>query len=164
MPMTKVSKTFGHALRRYINSNNVFRLLADGDWGAGGCWTLAEALAEYLGPPAQLITVSEQRMTKDSMIKVPVSHIVVRFNDLFIDYNGVQTRTELLENLRRTAVGWSERETSSATLLPGKNWSEGCSADSPARDQLATRYLRPFQLPLHLTLQYHGAAQRRTEA
>lgn len=41
-------KQFGKALRKLINSPKVFSLLRDGDWGAGGCWQLASALADFV--------------------------------------------------------------------------------------------------------------------
>lgn len=84
---------FGKELRKLLNSKEVFALLSEGDWGAGGCWTLANALMAYFGPPAELVAVSESRPG------VPVSHVVVKYVDLYVDYNGAQTKTQLMRNL-----------------------------------------------------------------
>lgn len=93
-------KEFGKRLRRFIRTEEVFGLLKEGDWGAGGCWTLAEALEEYLGPPARLMVISEGRPGEDGEeLYVPVSHVVVQYADIYIDHNGAQTEKELFASL-----------------------------------------------------------------
>lgn len=86
-------KRFGKALRRLINSPEVFALLPEGDWGAGGCWELAAALVEFMGPPAELWAI----VTKKH--KDMVDHVVVKYDDIYIDYNGAQTIDELYQNI-----------------------------------------------------------------
>jgi hypothetical protein len=88
-------------LHRFLNSARIFTLCKEGDWGAGGCWTLAEALADFLGPEAVVMAVSEQRTVGGKTLDIPVSHLVVRMGDVYIDYLGVQTRTRLFKNLVR---------------------------------------------------------------
>jgi hypothetical protein len=82
---------FGRALRKLINNDAVFKILAEGDWGAGGCWILADAVARWLGPPARLLAVRSP--------KAPVEHVVVEYADLYIDYHGAQTEKELHASL-----------------------------------------------------------------
>lgn len=89
-------KRFGKALRKLINSPEVFSLLREGDWGSGGCWQLAAALVQFMGPPAQLWAIMSTGGLEDL-----VEHVVVRYEDLYIDYNGAQTRKELERNIRK---------------------------------------------------------------
>lgn len=45
------------------------------------------------------MAVSERRTVRGVTFDVPVSHLVVRIGDVYIDYMGVQTRVKLLRNL-----------------------------------------------------------------
>jgi hypothetical protein len=102
MAMPETLKEFGKELRAYLNSyGGPLRLLHEGDWGAGGCFILASALAEFLGPPAELVAVSERRPRDLYNIVVPVSHVAVRYADTYIDYRGAQTEKQFLRNLER---------------------------------------------------------------
>jgi hypothetical protein len=87
--MTPEIKRFGQELREFINTDEVFTLLPEGDWGAGGCWILAKALVKYLGPPAELWTVYSETF--------PAEHVVVKHGDVFFDYNGASTAEEILQ-------------------------------------------------------------------
>lgn len=89
-------KQFGKALRRLINSPKVFSLLREGDWGAGGCWQLAAALADFMGSPAELWAI-----VSTGGLEELVEHVVVKYNDLYVDYNGVQTKKELERNISK---------------------------------------------------------------
>lgn len=91
MTMPRTLKAFGREVRKLINSPDVFEILSDGDWGAGGCWILAEALVRFLGPPARMLAVQYEDM--------PVSHVVVEYDDVYIDYLGAQTERELYRNI-----------------------------------------------------------------
>lgn len=100
--MTPAVKEFGRELREFINSDDVFSILPEGDWGAGGCWILAEALKRFLGPPAELWAVYSSVL--------PVEHVVVKDGDAYFDYNGASTKKEILSEFassypNRTGVG-----------------------------------------------------------
>lgn len=84
-------KSLGSKIRRLINREDVFELLRDGDWGAGGCWMLAEAIQQFLDSPAELYAV----VGKSGMVQ----HILVRYDDAYIDYNGTQTIEQLDRNI-----------------------------------------------------------------
>lgn len=86
--MDPAIKKFGKELRKFINSDEVFCILPEGDWGAGGCWILAEALKRFLGPPAELWAIASEYFD--------VEHVVVKDGDAYFDYNGASTKTELL--------------------------------------------------------------------
>jgi hypothetical protein len=89
--MTPEIKRFGEELREFINSDEIISILPEGDWGAGGCWILAEALKQYLGPPAELwsiVTLPEDR----------VQHVLVKDAGVFFDFLGAQTGQEALDN------------------------------------------------------------------
>lgn len=102
MTMPATLKEFGKELRSYLNSyGGPLRLLHEGDWGAGGCFILAQALAEFLGEPARLVAVSERRPRDLYDIIVPVSHVAVQYDDIYIDYRGAQTKKQFLNNLER---------------------------------------------------------------
>lgn len=86
--MIPAIRRFGKELREFINSDPVFSLLPEGDWGAGGCWILAEAIKQFLGPPAELWAIHSSVL--------PVEHVVVKDGDAYFDYNGASTKKELL--------------------------------------------------------------------
>lgn len=86
--MERAIRAFGLELRKFINSEEVFSILPEGDWGAGGCWILARALMEFLGPPAELRAIASNRCD--------VEHVVVKDGSAYFDYNGASTREELL--------------------------------------------------------------------
>lgn len=90
--MTPAIRKFGQELREFINSDEVFSILPEGDWGAGGCWILAEALKQFLGPPAELWAVYSSVL--------PVEHVVVKDGDAYFDYNGASTKEEILGEFR----------------------------------------------------------------
>lgn len=90
--MTPAIRKFGQELREFINSDEVFSILPEGDWGAGGCWILAEALKQFLGPPAELWAVYSSVL--------PVEHVVVKDGDAYFDYNGASTKNEILREFR----------------------------------------------------------------
>lgn len=94
-------REFGKELRKLINSDKVLELLEGTaeSWGYGGCWILAAAVAEHLGPPAELMVVQN---LKDG---IPTDHVVVKYVDLYIDHNGTQTRRELAKNLVEMGSG-----------------------------------------------------------
>jgi len=85
-------KQFGRELREFINSPEVFAILPEGDWGSGGCWILARALAEFLGPPAELMAIASHYFE--------VEHVVVKDGPAYFDYDGASTRGELLDKFR----------------------------------------------------------------
>ena len=84
-------KTFGSKLKKLINSPAVFSLLPEGDWGAGGCWMLAEAVKQFLGAPAELVAVVD----RSGMVE----HILVRYVDTYVDSNGAQNFMELRKSI-----------------------------------------------------------------
>lgn len=100
--MTPAIRKFGQDFREFINSDEVFSILPEGDWGAGGCWILAEALKQFLGPPAELWAIYSSVL--------PVEHVVVKDGDAYFDYNGASTKKEILSEFassypNRTGVG-----------------------------------------------------------
>lgn len=100
--MPETLTDFGRKLRKFLNSyGGPLHLLHEGDWGAGGCWILGQALVEFLGPPAKLIVVSERRARDLYNIVIPVSHIAVQYDDVYIDYNGAQTEKQFIRSLER---------------------------------------------------------------
>lgn len=141
-------KQFGKELRKLLNSAQVFSLLQDGDWGAGGCWTLAEALAEYLGSPAEIWVISEQRESqKGEIIDVPVSHVLVRYDDVFIDYNGAQTEEELFRNLKKEGYEYPQLADFTAELREYAESEWGVACDVLAKQELLKHLRQRFGVP-----------------
>lgn len=148
MKHPKTLKEFGKELRKLINSQKVFGLLKEGDWGAGGCWTLAEALVEYMGPPAEIRVVSERREDEDGGdIDVPVSHVVVKYDDVYIDYNGAQTENQLFRNLEKDGYEYPELAEFTPTLQEYAESEWGVTCDVWAKDELLKRLRRAFGVP-----------------
>lgn len=145
MKKPRTLKEFGKELRKLINSDEVFALLKEGDWGAGGCWTLAEALAEYLGPPAEVMVVSERREGGGGEdIDVPVSHVVVKYEDLFIDYNGAQTEKQLIRNLEKEGYDYPELNDFSEDLMEYASSEWGVTCDTLVKKELLKHLRRRF--------------------
>lgn len=92
--MTPAIRRFGKEFREFINSDPVFSILPEGDWGSGGCWILAEALKRFLGPPAELWAVYSSVL--------PVEHVVVKDGDAYFDYNGASTKKEILSEFAKS--------------------------------------------------------------
>lgn len=90
--MTPEIKRFGQELREFINSDPIFAILPEGDWGEGGCWILAKALRKFLGPPAELWAIAEPGERGPR-----VQHVVVKDGDAFFDYTGAHTGSDLLD-------------------------------------------------------------------
>jgi hypothetical protein len=136
-------KSFGLELRKLLNSAPVFAILDNGDWGAGGCWVLAQTLVDFLGPPAELIAVSEQRARDFEDIIIPVSHVAVRYVDMYIDYNGAHTEEEFIEHLGLEGYEdpqiqeWDDRRVQEAASL-------GIPCDPRSRKDLLKHLHRRF--------------------
>jgi hypothetical protein len=134
-------RAFGKELGKLIRSDEVLPLAGEGDWGAGGCWILAQALVDFLGPPAELVAVSERRFEDE--ILVPVSHVVVRYGDLYIDDSGTQTEEELIEGLEDEGYEFPElqewNQESVADAMRG-----GTPCDPRARKELLKHLQRHF--------------------
>ena len=82
-------REFGEAVRELVHRDDVIDLLREGDFGAGGCWALARALKEFLGPPAELwAIVSNENL---------VEHVVTLYGDVYLDYDGAHTEQDLIE-------------------------------------------------------------------
>jgi hypothetical protein len=145
MKKPRTLKEFGKELRKLINSGQVFALLKEGDWGAGGCWTLGEALAEYLGPPAEILVVSERREGGGGGdIDVPVSHVVVKYADLYIDYNGAQTEKQLLKSLEKEGYDYPELNDFSEDLKEYAHGQWGMKCDLGVKKELLKHLRRRF--------------------
>jgi len=79
---------FGDAVRDLVWRDDVIELLPEGDYGAGGCWALARAIQEFLGPPAELWAIASNYNL--------VEHVVVRYGDVYLDYDGASTERKLI--------------------------------------------------------------------
>ncbi len=146
MPATL--KEFGKELRRFLNSSEPFSLLHEGDWGAGGCWILGQALVEFLGPPARLIAVSEQRARDMEDVIIPVSHVAVQYADIYIDYNGAQTEKEFIKNLE--SEGYEDPEIHRMTKKLGREAIQyGIPCDFTIVKDLISMLRRKFGARIH---------------
>lgn len=92
MPMPSTFPGFCRELRKLLRRDDVWALLPEGTWDSGGCALLAVALAQFLGPTAELVAVSEGP-------RIPVSHVMVRYGDYYVDALACQTKGETLRRL-----------------------------------------------------------------
>jgi hypothetical protein len=88
---------FNEDLKLVLDSNEAYAFLPSGSWMAGGCSLLAESL---------------QRLMPDSQLKVVgriddgiLDHVVLMVSDfgedIFIDYDGVQTLDEMITKMQQ---------------------------------------------------------------
>lgn len=87
---------FNLDLQDALDSDLAYCLLPDGTWLAGGCGLLAHALARLI-PGGELVVVGRLD------VGIP-DHLVYRFEEdgvaVYIDYNGVQTKQEVIAACR----------------------------------------------------------------
>lgn len=145
MTMPATLKEFGKELRTYLNSyGGPIRLLREGDWGAGGCFILAKALVEFLGSPARLIAVSERRPRDLYDIIVPVSHVAVQYDDVYIDYRGANTKKQFIRNLE--GEGYQDPEIRPMTKkLAREAEKSGIPCDFTIAKELVSMLRRKFE-------------------
>lgn len=85
---------FVDRLHDFLNRDDVFEILGDdGDWGGGGCWILAEALVEWLGPPADLVAM-RLRGIPGAGKHLIIDHVMVKLGGRYIDYGGWKRRSD----------------------------------------------------------------------
>jgi hypothetical protein len=81
---------FGRHLKTLASLPEV-ESLAKGGWEFGGCWTLAEAVKKFIGPKAKLYAIRSDG--------VNIQHVVVKYGTFYIDFNGAQTKAQLMKNI-----------------------------------------------------------------
>jgi hypothetical protein len=94
---------FGQRLAKFLRDPDVFRkyLPPDAvDWGAGGCWVLARALADLL-PGARVRGVWGG---KEGRYRGTMHHAVVEKDGCYIDHDGAQTEAQLLSKIEREGI------------------------------------------------------------
>jgi hypothetical protein len=85
-------------LLRAAKSNAGYKLLPDGTWSSGGCWSLAEALRRRIGGDLFAVYGRAQWQTHG----IP-QHVVLRYGSRFLDADGWQSESKLLRT-------WETRE------------------------------------------------------
>lgn len=85
---------FGRELHVWLQRHPRFRFIINSpiEFVPGGCWFMAEALHEWLGPDSELWSVLDADKT--------VHHVVVKVGKCFIDAWGAATGKELIEGWR----------------------------------------------------------------
>lgn len=79
--------SFGKVLKTYLSE----RPFENAWWTCGGCWTLAQALHEYLGDDrTELWAIG-------SPFGGSAYHVVVMVGDCFLDAKGASTREEIMK-------------------------------------------------------------------
>lgn len=83
--------SFGKILKKYLSEG----LVPKAWWTCGGCYTLAQALHEYLGDDRTEI------WGVGSPFAGTAYHVVVKAGDCFLDAEGASTKEELLERWKK---------------------------------------------------------------
>lgn len=112
MPREFTSFTFTEALR----TREAYAVLGDelNSWTQGGCWVLAQAIRNWVGPRAALYCVRGRvRSTVGALV---VHHVFVRIGDFYLDADGIDRGSERV----RTTWTHTERlhEVGIETFLP----------------------------------------------
>lgn len=111
---------FGRKLKKIVARPEIASL-AKGEWEFGGCWTLAEAVKEFIGQKAKLYAIRSDG--------VNIQHVVVKYGTSYIDFNGAQTKAELMKNI--------DQSLEDPVLIPFSEWDQrnaeamGLRADRP---------------------------------
>ena len=93
---------FNKELRRILDTDVAYNILdqhSGGTWMAGGCLLLAEALRHFFGEGAELWAVGSRGKRFSVSAPVPVEHVVVKYQDRFIDYYGASSKEQLLKRM-----------------------------------------------------------------
>jgi hypothetical protein len=107
---------FNEDLKLVLDSNEAYAFLPSGSWMAGGCSLLAESL---------------QRLMPDSQLKVIgriddgiIDHVVLMVSDfgedIFIDYDGVQTLDEMITKMQQECFSSNIRIADFNKLAPAE--------------------------------------------
>lgn len=91
----KLQKFTAEFLRYLYHPEGGGKVEEYGMWDSGGCWTLAQALHDWLGPKTSLHWVVGWD-PKKGYGPVP-QHVVLKIGNFYIDGNGIYTANELLE-------------------------------------------------------------------
>lgn len=86
---------FGRALRTFLNSDDVFRLLPEGSWTEGGCLTLALTLKKW-APNSHLVAVTGSR----GGAPASQQHFALHWEGVYLDGDGIARADELLQKMR----------------------------------------------------------------
>lgn len=98
---------FGRKLKKLVARPEI-AALAKGEWEFGGCWTLAEAVKEFIGPKAKLYAIRSDG--------VNIQHVVVKYGASYIDFNGAQTKAQLMESI--------DQSLEDPELIPFTEWDQ----------------------------------------
>ena len=93
----------GERLKRLLRRDDVFPLTPGSDWGAGGCWLLAEALVSTVFRNAPIKGVWETVTYPDGYQTKIMHHAVVEVAPgCYIDHDGAQSEAQLLRTQRES--------------------------------------------------------------
>jgi hypothetical protein len=145
---------FGRRLRRLLQTDEAYEILGPdgGDWTAGGCWVLGEALTAWAGSAAGRYVVIDYGTPH---------HMVIRLGGLYVDGDGASTKRSLLKR-------WAEVEGLEKPQLEkwGKTdeavWrGEGMSCPTDKVHALLALIRRTLGVPADRGIQPKAQAKRR---
>jgi hypothetical protein len=93
-----ILRHFGRDLRRWLYSKRgAWPILPEtySTWLEGGCWLLARALHEWIGPASELWAIYSWMDSDFHAGKMP-QHVVVKVGDCYLDGDGASSKEQLL--------------------------------------------------------------------
>lgn len=126
-------ESFSVRLKKILDSVEAYYILDNfgggGTWAAGGCKILADALNKYIDIPIYVVFNTENGI---------IEHFMVKVNDMLLDYDGIQSATEILNKMKDV-----EHIEQGISILPyNKKMS---SSDIPSSDAAATELIKLFE-------------------
>lgn len=113
-----------------------------GMWDSGGCWTLAQALHDWIGPRTSMHWVVGWDPQKGYYGPVP-QHVVLKIGNFYIDGNGIYTARELLD-------WWRDVENFKSLSLKPFSSEEAARLSVHCQMGMRERLIRDFQKYLRL--------------
>lgn len=118
-------------IKQILNSDEAYKILDSSDannctFQFGGCWILADALAEYYDSPVFVVYNKTKKI---------VEHFVIKINNSYVDSDGIQSEMQLINKVSEDG-GYNKNELS-VTSYNNKMNTEDIVEDKKASKKLA---------------------------
>jgi hypothetical protein len=115
-----------------------------GMWDSGGCWTLAQALHDWIGPSSSMHWVVGRDPLKEESLEPLPQHVVLKIGDFYLDGNGLYAKDELM-GWWRDLEKFTDLSMKHFSAVEALRYSIHCKGEM--REQLAADFGKHLELP-----------------